>query len=141
MSLAHYPLSLKEFMTVHHHSCSAKIRRRGRRLVTSPHVPKLQFFRNVMQCRGLMQCKSPKTSQHPQKPRQGDQVISPALYQIQSTIAKLLVSLRCLQVKIRKGQAWGFGCTLPYNSALFPPSIPFHLCILPSHSTATTTEV
>src|SRR6218665_1555317 len=39
---------------------------------------------------------------------------SPALYQIQSAMAKLLVSFRC-QVKIRKGQAgetaWCYGCS------------------------------
>ena len=50
-----------------------------------------------------MKCKSPKTSEHPQKPRHRPRH-SPALYQIQSAVAKLLVSFRC-QVNIREGQA------------------------------------
>ena len=57
-------------------------------------------------------CKSPKTSQRPQKPRRGDQLsvhkihvgktsLSPALYQIMPAIAKLLISFQC-QVKPRR---------------------------------------
>jgi len=44
----------------------------------------------------------------PQKPSQGDQLITPAQCQIKSAIAKLLVSFRC-QVKIREGQSRQLG--------------------------------
>ena len=50
-------------------------------------------------------CSAPTTS------TSGRPAFSPALYQIMSAIAKLLVSFRC-QVKIREGQAeetvWGY---------------------------------
>src|SRR6218665_1656139 len=52
----------------------------------------------------------------PTKATSGRPPYSPALYQIKSAIAKLLVSLRCqhCQVKIREGQAeetaWYYGC-------------------------------
>jgi len=50
----------------------------------------------------------------PTKATSGRPAYSPALYQIQSAIAKLLVSFWC-QVKIREGQAgktaWGYGCS------------------------------
>src|SRR6218665_1339262 len=52
----------------------------------------------------------------PTKATSGRPAYSPALYQIQSAIAKLLVSFRC-PVKIRKGQAgetaWCYGCPGP----------------------------
>jgi len=61
----------------------------------------------------LMQCKSPKTSQRPQKPPHGDQIIYRRYTKSKSVITKLLVSFRC-QVKVLKGQveetAWGYGC-------------------------------
>src|SRR6218665_3020764 len=48
------------------------------------------------------------------KSTSGRPAYSSALYQIQSAIAKLLVSFRC-QVKIREGQAgetaWCYGCS------------------------------
>src|SRR6218665_28441 len=51
----------------------------------------------------------------PTKATSGRPAYSPALYQILSAIAKLLVSFRC-QVKIREGQAgetaWCYGCSL-----------------------------
>jgi len=47
------------------------------------------------------------------KATSGKQVYTPALYQIKSAMAKLLVIFRC-QIKIREGQAkdtaWGYGC-------------------------------
>src|SRR6218665_2257245 len=54
-------------------------------------------------------CKSLKTSQRPQKPRQGDQLIH--RHYIKAAIAKRFVSVPC---QIQEGQAeetaWGYGC-------------------------------
>src|SRR6218665_3664806 len=54
----------------------------------------------------------------PTKPTSGRPAYSPALYQIQSAIAKLLVSFRC-KVKIWEGQAgetaWCYGVVLLVN--------------------------
>src|SRR6218665_1427074 len=51
----------------------------------------------------------------PTKATPGRPAYAPAIYQIQSAIAKLLVSFRC-QVKIREGQAgetaWCYSCSL-----------------------------
>src|SRR6218665_845612 len=64
------------------------------------------FYVNVMQ--------NSENFSAPTKTTSGRPAYSPALYQIQSAIAKLLVSFRC-QVKIRKGQAgetaWCYGCS------------------------------
>src|SRR6218665_2572592 len=86
----------------------------------------------------------------PKKATSGRSAYSPALYQIQSAIAKLLVSFRC-QVKIREGQAretaWCYGCSihthpsptyfplflLHLHSSLCTPSVLPHLSHIPIH--------